>query len=162
MDEKTLKRYLNIKALADRGAEGERDNALDALQRMEQKHPGIGLAAAAYERQQLNPTPSPATVTRNWEEIFRYARGVWDGVAGFAETVVEALGARELAEQVEIDVRVSRADNLIISAKMTLDTFDQAQALDTVQRELFKREVRNRLENVLTELFEASDEEEEE
>lgn len=162
MDEKTLRRYLNIKARAERGVDNEKDNATEHLRTMEGKYPGIAAAAAAFDRQQQNPATTASPGQGNWENIFRYADNLWKNVAGFAETVADALSARELADEVEIDVRVSRADNLIISAKMSLETYEQALTLDNVQRELFKREIRLKLEGVLTDLFEASDQELEE
>ena len=48
MNEKTLERYLKVKAHADRGVSGEKEAALKVLAELEVKYPGIGRAAALH------------------------------------------------------------------------------------------------------------------
>ena len=46
LPEKVIVRYLGVKALAEQGAPGERDNARKILARLRKKHPGIKQQAA--------------------------------------------------------------------------------------------------------------------
>jgi hypothetical protein len=51
-DNNLIIRYLKVKALADRGSPGERENASRILARLQKAHPGIQAAARAYEQEE--------------------------------------------------------------------------------------------------------------
>jgi len=169
----TILKYLKVKALADQGDPGERDNAARILRKMRADHPGVEKAAAAYlkgkEREENGGNPAPSGVwpkandpntTRgfrfggNWEELFNFAQGVVNGAYDFANTVANAYAGRLLAEQyVRSSTKSSRAGNILITLKMSLAAYHQAQRLNAAQKQAFRQAMYEILEDELNEML---------
>jgi len=163
MNEKTLSRYLKVKALAEGGEGGEKDAARKILSRLEGQYPGIGEAAAAYARQDSapgrEPVPSggrrrwPFRAPGNWEEIFRYAAGVYETVQEVMDDVTDAYYGQSLAEE---DVEFSggtRKENVFIRLKMSFATVEEARSLNVIQKESFRQTLHSKLDTYLDSLL---------
>jgi hypothetical protein len=164
-DTKTILKYLKVKALADRGDPGERDNARRILAKLTEDHPGIEADARRYQAEQEGEDPYPSGVWQgngshrsadhrpgagNWEEIFNFARGVVNQAYDFAQTAANAYAGRILAEEyVESSTRSTRSGNVLISLKMSLPVYNQAGRLNYVQRQAFRQAMHEMLEEEL-------------
>ena len=178
MDFALLDKYLKVKALAVGGSAGEKENAKRILSKMESENPGIAKAAAAYakklaaEEQQSDPEPGVwgqdhnnwgETRTRssgwnqdaagNWENLFKAAQAAWSGMYGFAENVAQAYAGRELAQQVESDVRMNKTGFIVSTLKIPLTVFNKATQLNTLQRAAFRQALHEKLDQQLNSLF---------
>jgi hypothetical protein len=171
-DTNSILKYLKVKALADRGDPGERDNAARILKRIVAENPGIEKAAARYLRQKEKeenggPDPYPTGfgagsrsgarevnpftgLGGNWEDIFNFARGVVNNAYDFANTVANAYAGRLLAEDhVDASTRSTRAGNVHISLRMSLATYNHAQRLNMAQKEAFRQAMHEMLQEEL-------------
>lgn len=187
--EKDILRYLHVKALAEQGAPGERDNARRILAKLEKKHAGIAGAASRYQaektaraEQASNQHQTPPGVhpssgswqaphntygapngphgAGNWENIFSWAQNVAQEVYGFARTVGQAVRGKHLAaHKVKSSVRVSRADNVLITLKMSMETYEEACELNPIQMRAFREALHEKLEDELDSIFWLDDEE---
>jgi hypothetical protein len=150
--EKLLQRYLKVKALADAGSEGEKVAAQNVLAKMLEQNPGIEEAAADLWKREAaarGPTRTDATPVNhrgrwpfrpgNWEEIFRYAAGVYQTVQEVVEDVTDAAYGQTLAEE-GVEFRGGRRrDHLYIRAKFPFDVAEGARGMNAVQREAFRQ-----------------------
>lgn len=166
-DTNTVLKYLKVKALAERGDPGEQDNAERILRKMEAENPGIGKEAAQHLRQTQrdegvnarDPYTSRSDERRsasngNWEEIFNFARGVVNNAYDFANTVANAYAGRLLAEEaVSSSTRSTRSGNVLLSLKMTLTTYNQAQRLNLAQKQAFSQAMHEMLQEELDEML---------
>lgn len=183
MDAALLEKYLKVKALALRGAAGEKENAAKILAKMETEHPGIARQAAIWAKKQesVEDEPEPAKPKKpkresgpsgvwqkeepeqwgyphedrpgNWENIFRYAQAAFNGVYGFAENVAQAQMGRELGKQVETDTKMSKAGNLLVALKIPLTVFNKAAQLNTMQKSAFRQMLHEKLDEQLNTLL---------
>jgi len=176
--EKDIIRYLRVRALAEKGVEGERRTAARIVTDLEKKFPGIRFEAASYEKQQAArgtkqtapPPPgvhpkgpvytAPEAAEGNWENIFSWAQGVAQNVYGFAQTVGNVLAGRQLAEMhVRSGVRVSKTDRVLITLSMSMNTYEQAARLNRMQHQAFREAVHAKLAKELDSIFVDEDEE---
>mgnify|MGYP005642585897 CR=1 FL=1 len=165
MTEKTLNRYLKVKALAERGAHGEKEAAQRTLGKMEKRYPGIKEEAEelARSRASAHPSTSPAAPhsgsrqgwnpflgkAGNWENIFRQAAGFYSTVMDVVEEVADAYYGRVLAEN-EVEVSGSRRKgDLFIRVKIPLKTAKEAQSLNGAQKAAFREAVQEGVETYL-------------
>ena len=141
-------KYLKVKALAERGDPGERDNASRILSRLEESHPGIKQAAERYQRQQeKDETPEPApsgwpdsSPRGGWGDVFNFVRTAATEAYGFAQTAANAYAGRALAEEyVETATRATRAGNVVVSLKMPLAAFNHARRMNLLQKQTFRQ-----------------------
>ena len=165
LPEKLVKRYLSVKALAQRGVGGERRNARSILEALEKRHPTLSLEADAQERREKGedvPEPPPgvwngytpppqAKSGGNWENLFQHAQAAFQGVYGFASTLTNVVSAQNMAnEHVEVTARQTRAGSVILSAKMSEEVFEiAADQLTEVQKVAFRDTVLRRLKEHL-------------
>jgi hypothetical protein len=117
LNEKTLKRYLKVKALVEQGAPGERDAAREALKGLEQRYQGIREAAEKHVREEqaarTAAAPPPPPTASSSPDASRYwgaasaapgpaqgsaqgrQQGNWENIfryaQGFYETVKEVV-----------------------------------------------------------------------
>lgn len=167
VSEKDIIRYLRVKALAEKGVEGERLAASAVLRRLEKKFPGVRKAAADYEVRTAEATTSnqgpppppgvhrkdwvpPSSDTReatgNWDNIFSWAQGFAQDVYGFAQTVGNALAGRHLAENhVRSSVRVSRTNHVLLTLRMSMETYERAANLNQLQQRAFRESLHEML-----------------
>ena len=186
IDESTLQRYLKVKALSERGSPGERDNASRIRQKMEKEYEGIAAAAAVWERFNGGPqggsshsTPGPSTPGPqpppgvwpsdgpnasqgpssggNWETIFDWTKTAFKEAYGFAETVANVALGRQVADHVQISTRLTRADSVLITYKMSLTTYNQARSLTRPQREAFRDALHEMLDDTLDQIIASED-----
>jgi hypothetical protein len=164
MNEKTLSRYLKVKALAEEGEAGEKDAARRIMERLEGQYPDLAEAAAAHvsrqaakAREAARPAQAPArqrpSRARNWGELFRYAADVYETVQ---EVVGEAADARYGQTLAEEDVEFSggsRQGNVFIRLKMSFGTVQEARDLNVIQRESFRQALHARLDEYLDALL---------
>jgi hypothetical protein len=185
VDQAIIEKYLKVKALAIRGAPGEKDNAKKILQKLETEHPGIAKAAAAYLKKQAAaeaaeeaPPPRPKKPKKpapsgvwpkededeeetnpfenfagNWENLFKNVQAAFYGVYGFAENVAQAYAGRELAQEVEPDVKMGKTGIISLTMKIGLSTYNRAIQLNTIQRNAFRQALHEQLEAQLDALF---------
>jgi len=165
MDEKIISRYLKVKALADKGTEGEKKAANKILLRMEKKHPGVGAAAAKHQQEATEapiaqgggaagPGGAWSRMTGNWENIFQYAAGVYQTVQEIVEEVSDVLQGQELAdEEVVWKAGASRKGFVYLSMRMSLDAMFEARELSPAQQEMFKQALHTELERYLDSLL---------
>ena len=164
MNEKTVSRYIKVKALADRGSAGEQEAARRILASLESKNPGIADAAAQKLREEEKPEPTegfnPFTTWRqgrgagNWENIFQYAKWAYETVSDVAETVIEAQKGRELCEEeVEFSGR-RRGQALFVSIKFPFACVETVREMNTLQKETFRQSIHDRLDEYLDAILE--------
>ena len=167
MDEFLVLRYLKVRALAEQGAPGERDNAARVMSKLEADHPGIGRYAEDYLRmkdkemrgEHASPHPSEIRPERspfvgNWENIFRFAQAAFTNASGFAETVVQAAKARELAQTVQVTVKPSKtSEHVIVALRMPVGVYEKAARLSPVTRAVFRQALHDLLDRQLDALF---------
>lgn len=164
MNEKTLLRYLKVKALAEGGAQGEKEAAQKILGEFETRHPGIAQAANNHQQQEAaarrpaSAPPSPQGWKRwqvggNWEEIFRYAAGFYRTVQDVVEDVTDAYYGQTLAQE-EVEFKGStRQENLYIRLKVSFKAVEEARGLNAVQKEAFRQCIHDQLESYLDALL---------
>lgn len=179
--EKALRKYIAVKALAEQGDRGERDNAARIARRMETQIPGIQKAAADYLKKQQAPPESagsrprknhppgvwPKTSTGspfdpfggqvgNWENIFAFAADMYQGFAQAAETVVDAMYGKELAQAyARTQVKMSQySETILLTLRIPLEALEQAKQLNPMQQHAFRKELHDMLEAALDDLFE--------
>ena len=178
MNEKTLERYLKVRALAERGEGGERTSASTILADLEKAHPGIAEAASAYARSKGRqgplptsgstpdpfpgrgappprrppPPPPPQQPSRNqgnWENLFRYAQGFYETVKEVVEDASAAQYGRTLAER-DVDMTAgSRDRSIFVRLKIPFDTVSEARVLNSLQKESFRKAVHDMLDEYI-------------
>jgi hypothetical protein len=166
-----IQKYLKVKALAERGAPGERDNAARIVASMLKTHPGLDQEAAAWERAQNGPEEDPlpsgvwpgeaeqtpsgdSKFGGNWEQIFNFARSAMNNAYDFANNMANAyLGRRIADEHVETTTKFTRSNNIIISFKMEVSVYEYLETLNTVQKQAFRQALHEYLDNELDELI---------
>lgn len=175
LTENAVTKYIKIKALAERGASGERDNAGRILHRMESEYPGIRAAAESRLRSQEtrgsseNGGSSDSTQSStgypqggpfpggpfpgNWENLFRYAKTAYTYASDFAETVADSQVGYTLSEYADVSARLSRKGNVLVTLRMPLDIFQEAQQLNTLQKQAFRNALHGLLDEQLDELL---------
>lgn len=167
MDEALVLRYLKVRALAERGSAGERDNAARVMAKLEADHPGIGRYAEEYLRmkdkemrgEHASPHPSEVRPERspfvgNWENIFRFAQAAFTNASGFAETVVQAAKARDLAKTVQVTVKPSKTnEHVVVALRMPVGVYEKAARLSPVTRAVFRQALHDLLDRQLDALF---------
>jgi hypothetical protein len=160
--EKTIQRYLKVKALADGGEGGEKGSARLILTKMEKDFPGVDKAAAAYRAKQAagHPVPPPQkragrvwNMPGNWENIFRYAAGFYQTVSDVVEDVTDAIYGRVLVEE-EVEFKAgSRKDHVYIRVQVPFTTLEVARELNAVQKEAFRQAMHQELDRYVIALL---------
>jgi hypothetical protein len=167
MDEAVILRYLKVRALSERGAPGERENAVRIRVKLEAENPGLARAAEDYLRRKeremngetSSPHPSDVRAERspfvgNWENIFKFAHAAYSQAAGFADVLAQGQRARELGARVRSETRVSKNnENLLVVVKVPLDVYERALGLSPVSREIFRRALHDCLDEELDAMF---------
>ena len=176
--EKVIVRYLGVKALAEQGAPGERDSARKILHRLLAKYPGIDAEASAYQAKHApdaEPQDDPAASSDtgwsappyaapggpvgpggpggNWENIFSWAQSAAQNVYGFAQQVGNVVAGRQLGRKVKSSVRVSRTNNVLVTLRMSMETYEQAASLNVIQLRAFRDAMHELLDNELDDMF---------
>jgi len=168
MDEALILRYLKVRALAERGAAGERENAQRILAKLVADTPGLDRAAEDYLRRKeremrgetSSPHPSDTRAERspfvgNWENIFKFAHAAYSQAAGFADVLVQGQKARDLASRVKAETRVSKNnDSLLVVLRLPLQVYERAASLSPVSREIFRRSLHDLLDAEFDAMFE--------
>ncbi|MEE9365173.1 MAG: hypothetical protein V3W44_00665 [Dehalococcoidales bacterium] len=157
-DRNAIIKYLKVKALAEEGAPGERDNAQRIKAKMEADHPGIEQKAEAYRLAQEG-VPMPHTAGHpfsrgNWENIFQFAAQAAGYAYNFAQSAVDAQFGAELAEEVRVYNRNTRSGRFVITLSLARETYQQAKHLNPAQREMFRNELHEFLDGQLDDLLE--------
>jgi hypothetical protein len=166
MDEATILRYLKVRALAERGSPGEKDNAIRIRAKLEAENPGLARAAEEYLRRKdremrgdkASPHPSEGPDRNpfggNWEQIFKFAHAAYSQATGFADVLVQGQRARDLARRVRSETRVSKNnENLLVVLKVPLDVYERASTLSPVSREIFRRTLHDLLDAEFDAMF---------
>lgn len=176
-DQNDIFKYLKVKALAERGAPGERSNAQRILAKMESDDPGLKGAAASFAKSanpppQVDNTPSQPppwghspwptagwNAPGNWENIFQYAQTAFHSAVDITQKIANATLGTALANYVESSTRMTRAGNVLMTFKMTWDLYEALKDLNPVQQAAFRAAMHERLNEELDILFDPSDEE---
>ena len=176
MTDKIIERYIKVKALADRGVGGEKESAAAILSDLEKRHPGIREAASSRPKEAAGngppppspyqgtyPDPFPGNASRNypkppptngnWENIFRYAQGIYETVKEVVEDASAAQYGRNLAESgVEVTAG-SRERSIYVRMKIPFEVVSEARELNTLQKEAFRKAVHEMLEEYVDALL---------
>lgn len=148
---------MKVKALAERGASGEKENAKRILAKMEKDYPGLAKEAA---KQAAPPSPAQEEPEKadgdertgfgNWEYIFNFARSAVSNAYDFASSVANAYVGRSLAEgNVTLQVKVTKAGYVSMNIRMLLSVLQYAQSLNLVQRQAFRQVIHEMLDEQL-------------
>lgn len=167
-----IQKYLKVKVLAERGEQGERDNAARIVASMLKNHPGLDKEAIAWQRaqHQEEPDPYPSGVWPgeenkpsdtnesrfggNWENIFNFARSAMNNAYDFASNMANAyLGRRIAEEHVERTTKFTKSNNIIISFKMDVAVYEYLDTLNGVQKQAFRQALHEYLDEEITELI---------
>jgi len=165
MDEKTLLKYIKVKALSEDPATtpGERDVARKVLTRLEHQHDGIAQKAREYVRKKGPPRTTPprrgpqAAHVGNWEYVFRYAQGLAQAVQEVVSDVSDALYGQYLAQKEVVASGSVRQKFFYVRVKMHASTVKEARSLNSVQREAFRRAVHEQIDEYLIPLIEGEE-----
>jgi len=161
MNEKTLDRYLKVKALAEAGFLGEKEAAQRALGKMEKRYPGVEREAAALAQERAaareasrpaHPAPrarSPRGEGRDWGQVFRYAGAVYETVREVVEEVADTYYGRMLAENEAVVSGSKNKGNLFIRVKIPVKTVQKARGLNGPQKAAFREAIQEEVENYL-------------
>jgi hypothetical protein len=173
-------RYISVRNLAKSGSPGERDNAQRILTQMREKYPNIEAAVREHEkkssasgsaggpreqqwREQEQERQEEEEARSRWEDFLRYGQAFVSGVSGFAQNFGNVVVGRQLAGYVTPSLRVSKANNILLSIKMPPGVLRAAQEdLNPVQLHAFREEMHRLLDGMLDQLFEPMEPEEEE
>ena len=177
-----IEKYIKIKALAEQGAMGEKDNARRIMKKMEKEYPGLEKAVVQFEAQN-NPEPEEPSATSwtppptpkpqpakggskyggNWEELFNFARSAVNNAYDFATHVANAWVGRQLAEDyVTTSIRETKTGNVSIIFRVPDGVLDYAANLNLVQKQAFRQVLHELLDDQMDELIGTMDEQEEE
>lgn len=142
-DDKTIERYRHVRALAERGSDGERDNARVLLDRMERENPGIRahvdlLDAHAKAREGTGRRGAPTT---DWSKVAEQAADFLGGVFRDIQREAEQQKARRNAsrrDEPEDDVEddLDDEDDEIVDELFTITTSTTKAGKVTVKIEI--------------------------
>lgn len=157
-DEATIQRFLKVKALAERGVPGERDNAQRIMAEMERDYPGIRYQADLKSKPQPTPTSShpqnhTSTSTGNWENIFQQFAGAAGVAYNFVQQASQAIMGAQLAQHVEHYTRIVKSEKVLIGLKMPQHIYWQAKKLNAIQIQAFRRSMHELLDRELNRMF---------
>ena len=157
--EKVLERYVRVKALEERGYQGEQKVAAAMAQKLRAEYPGIDAAAQHIDSNGEDDKywwpgrASQAQTGGNWEKLFSYAQDFWGAASSFAETINEAAKGASLATEVRLTSRVSKAGNLLIGFSMPMEVYERVAGLSPVQKAAFKHRLHEALSVEMERLF---------
>ncbi len=164
-------KYLKIKALADRGERGERDNAAKLLAKLEANNPALKSQVAQFTRERDPPPDNlPPGVTAkyataggrgsanfwnsgNWENIFQYAQAAVSNAYSFAEKVAHAQQGAAVANLVGLRTYLSTKGNVLITFTIPPEVYERIVGLTEAQKVFLKAKLKEDLEAELTRLF---------
>ena len=170
-DYKLIIKYIKVRALAEKGSPGERDNAARMLRKLESEHPTLKSQVASFERKKNQPydnTPpgvTPKYARRNqgvvwpninlgnWENIFQYAQTAVHTAYGVAEAYARAQRGAALGEYVKLGTKLSAQGDILLTLKIPPNTYREMLDLDEAQKAVLKRELQLLLHDELTRLL---------
>jgi len=169
-DYKLIIKYIKVRALAEKGSPGERDNAARMLRKLELEHPTLKNQVASFERkknQAYDNTPSGVTPKYprkqgtvwpninlgNWENIFQYAQTAVHTAYGVAEAYAKAQRGAALGEYVTLGTKLSKQGDILLTFKISPGTYKEMLELDEAQKAMLKRELQLSLHDELTRLL---------
>ena len=142
-DEKTIERYRHVRALAERGSEGERDNARVLLERMERENPGIRahvdlLEAHAKARESTGRrgAASPTDWSKVAEQAADFLGGVFRDIQREAEQQARKNASRKSVPDDDADDDLDEEDDEIIDELFTITTSTTKAGKVTVKIEI--------------------------
>lgn len=163
--EETILRYLKVRALAEQGSPGEKQNAQGIVARMERDHPTLRVEAEEYLRRKERemhaahgaPPPPRASnpfTSGNWENIFQFAHKAFTHASGFVDVFTQTARAKALAERVEAGTRWSKTGrHLLISLKLEPGVVERLGGLSDVQVAIFRTAMHQLLDRELDALL---------
>jgi hypothetical protein len=167
IDENTLEKYLRVKALADRGVDGEKTTAQQTLKKMEEKYPHIRTKALlhaarkrmaekeaqkqpAEEPQEKRATPrkpnGPTPKSGGFQDIFEYARFFYEAADSFVKTASEVQVGSRLAEQLRIGSGADRSGGISTSVVFSQQIYNQYTKLNDLQKKAFREKIHELLD----------------
>lgn len=168
-DYKLIIKYIKVRALAQKGSPGERDNAARMLSKLETTHPTLKSQVASFERKRNQPRDDlPPGVTPkhsqtvwnptnwnsgNWENIFQYAQSAMSTAYGVAEAYARAQKGAALGAHVGLKTQLSKKGDILITFKIEPSIYREMLDLDESQKAMLKRELQISLANELTRLL---------
>jgi hypothetical protein len=166
-DPTVVSRYVKVRGYFRRGStEGERQSARNILDRLEAENPGIEQEADRLEAMSQQPKPASAPAASSPKSPFapfmdfdwgEAAAKAFDAARSFAQKAAAAEEGRQLADEVEDDLKITRNDTVHFVLKFRPEVLHQAKELNPLQREMFVQALHEVLEAHMTELFEAMD-----
>ena len=144
-DDKTIERYRHVRALAERGSDGERDNARVLLDRMEREHPGIRAHVdllEAHARVRESTGRRGAASPTHWSKVAEQAADFLGGVFRDIQREAEQQQARKNASRKSVpddddsDDDIDEEDDEIIDELFTVTTSTTKAGKVTVKIEI--------------------------
>lgn len=143
IDEKTIRRYLKVKALVLSPEANEAATASARAQAMEEAHPGLQKAADAFiRRAQIQAGVSPDADTYSF---LQKAMSFMSAVSG---VVTEALQGAIEAKKVRI-LRTTRGKESYLTLILTVEGLVKVRNLNEFQKASFKEELLKKVEEEL-------------
>jgi len=163
-------KYLKVKALAEQGVRGERDNAVAILKRLERENPALRAAALAFLQEDPPPVdtappgvwpkngswkqPRTWSATGNWETIFKYAHAAAYTAYEVAEAISDAQKGSTLAENISLTTRLSKKTGAVLMTfRLPQALYRDARRLNYAQKRALKERMHAALESELDRLF---------
>lgn len=137
VDEKAVRKYLKVLALAQGSSGGEQASAARVLASMEKKHPGIRRQAEKIRRAEQNGQVGKAQGPQSWQDFFSFLGDVYTGVSG---AVRAAMSGVRLAKSVRFS-RTTRVGGTYVSARIPTRTIMELRELDEAQLDVFRAEL---------------------
>jgi hypothetical protein len=144
-DDKTIERYRHVRALAERGSDGERDNARVLLDRMEREHPGIRAHVdllEAHARVRESTGRRGAASQTDWSKVAEQAADFLGGVFRDIQREAEQQQARKntsrksVPDDDDADDDLDEEDDEIIDELFTITTSTTKAGKVTVKIEI--------------------------
>ena len=92
---------------------------------------------------------TPSRTSGNWENLFRYAQGVYETVKEVVEDASAAQYGRSLAES-EVEMTAgSRDRSIFVRMKIPFETVAESRELNSLQKESFRKAVHDMLDEYI-------------
>lgn len=153
--EQLLEKYSKVARLAERGAQGEKENATRLREKMQSKYPGIDYQSQVREREQADKERAASDAKgagmsngnfgqgNRWSRWGAMAESAFSWATEVAGEVANVDYARRCAEKlVEVQTKNLSSAKLQIAAKITLkDMYSMAYHLNPTQKQVFAQMV---------------------
>lgn len=154
-------KYLKVKRLAAEGATpGERATALKVMERMETEDPSVKRMAELFENPPAQPSPSSSSgIGASWQDILDIGKSAFDNLSKAVSHSANVSHGTRLADHVEVTLKQSeKTGHVVASFRFPASMLSFMWDLSPVQQTAFRTAVHTQMDEVLTAIFEAPNE----